>query len=173
MDDAATLAEFDDPVIAIGVLARKTGLSPSALRRYETEGLLIPHRTRAGQRLFSHEDVRRVRNIQRMIRELGLNVEGIRRMQALLPCWELHGCDATIRARCPAYGANASPCWTTPGLDCAQGGQACRQCVVYRFGSLCTEDIKRLIYERGDPRDARGLVEELVKLKGISQQEER
>jgi len=173
MADAATSHEYDDPVIAIGVLAQKTGLSPSALRRYETEGLLIPHRTGSGQRLFSHEDVRRVRNIQRMIQELGLNVEGIRRMQALLPCWELHRCTAETRSRCPAYGANARPCWMTPGLDCAQGGQACRQCVVYRFGSLCTEDIKRLIKQRGDPREAGAVVEDLMKLKRLSQQEER
>jgi len=173
MADAATSHEFDDPVIAIGVLAQKTGLSPSALRRYENEGLIISHRTGSGQRLFSHEDVRRVRNIQRMIQELGLNVEGIRRMQALLPCWELHRCSAEIRSRCPAYDASARPCWMTPGLDCSQGGQACRHCLVYRFGSLCTEDIKRLIYQRGDRREAGAVVEELMKLKGLSKQEER
>ncbi|MHC5081497.1 MAG: MerR family transcriptional regulator [Planctomycetota bacterium] len=40
----------DDPVMSIGTLSKKLGLSVSALRKYETGGLLIPHRTDSGHR---------------------------------------------------------------------------------------------------------------------------
>ena len=49
--------EADDPVMAIGVLAHKVGLSVSALRKYEREGLLIAHRTESGHRLYSQRDI--------------------------------------------------------------------------------------------------------------------
>ena len=84
MSDADAQRPIDDPVISIGVLAQRVGLSVSAVRKYENEGLIIAHRTDSGHRLFSLEDIKRVRNIQHMIQDLGLNIEGIRRMQALL-----------------------------------------------------------------------------------------
>jgi MerR family transcriptional regulator/heat shock protein HspR len=162
MSDADAQREVDDPVISIGVLAQKVGLSVSAVRKYENEGLIIAHRTDSGHRLFSHEDVRRVRNVQHMIQDLGLNIEGIRRMQALLPCWDLHPCDAQTREGCPAYQENTRPCWTIRGLDCAPQGNECRRCVVYRFGSLCTEEIKRLLHDHDDSQDADTATQELL-----------
>jgi MerR family transcriptional regulator/heat shock protein HspR len=148
MSRAQERDEIDDPVISIGVLARKVGLSVSAVRRYENEGLVIAHRTGSGHRLFSQEDIGRVRNIQHMIQDTGLNLEGIRRMQALLPCWELLPCDAEVRENCPAYLADTRPCWMIKERDCDRQGDECRQCVVYRFGSLCTQDIKRLLHDQ-------------------------
>lgn len=100
--------EMDDPLISIGVLARNVGLSVSAVRKYENQGLLVAHRTDSGHRLFSHEDISRVRNIQHMIQDLGLNIEGIRRMQSLLPCWDLLPCPAKTPKNCPAYKDNAT-----------------------------------------------------------------
>jgi len=142
-----THAPTEDPVISIGVLAQRVGLSVSAVRKYENEGLVIAHRTEGGRRLFCHEDIDRIRHIQHLIQDLGLNIKGIRRMQALVPCWELLPCGAEMRTRCLAYGERSRPCWAIKGLDCAQGN-ACRQCVVYRFGSLCTEEIKVLVHQQ-------------------------
>jgi hypothetical protein len=146
-----------DPVISIGTLADKTGLSVSAIRKYEAEGLIIPHRTASGHRLFSLEDLDRVKIIHRMIQELGLNMEGIRRLQALLPCWELFGCPEEKRNRCPAYKDNSKPCWMVQSGVCSCGGGECRSCAVYRLGSQCTEDVKRLVYNRSG---AEGLARE-------------
>lgn len=144
----------EDPVISIGVLAERVGLSVSAVRKYENEGLVIAHRTEGGRRLFCHEDIARIRHIQHLIQDLGLNIEGIRRMQALVPCWDLLPCGAEARARCPAYGERARPCWAIKGIDCVCQGNACRQCVVYRLGSLCTDDIKPLVHAQGDAEGA-------------------
>jgi MerR family transcriptional regulator/heat shock protein HspR len=150
MSDAQPHHEIDDPVISIGVLAQKVGLSVSAVRKYENEGLLIAHRTDSGHRLFSHEDIDRVRNIQHLVQDLGLNFEGIRRMQAILPCWDLLPCSPETRDRCPAYRVSNRPCWMIKGVDCAPQGNECRRCRVYRVGSLCTQGIKHLLQCQGD-----------------------
>ena len=165
MPDATAHHEGEDPLISIGVLAQQVGLSVSAIRKYENEGLIIAHRTSSGHRLFSHEDINRVRNIQHLIQDQGLNIEGIRRMQALLPCWELLPCSDHTRQTCPAYKDGTRPCWTIKGLDCAPQGNECRQCAVYRFGSLCTQDIKRLLYDQNDVEDAGAALGELMQRK--------
>ena len=171
MSDATTENDRGGPVISIGVLAEKVGLSVSAVRKYENEGLIIAHRTASGHRLFSHEDISRVRNIQHMIQELGLNIEGIHRMQALLPCWDLFPCDAQTRGSCAAYEDNTRPCWMIKGLDCAPQGNECRQCVVYRFGSLCTEQIKRLVHDQAGAGDTSAAIRELMDRKRRSRKE--
>ena len=155
--------DYSDPVMSIGTLAEKVGLSVSAVRKYENESLIIAHRTPSGHRLFSREDIDRIRNIQRMLQELGLNIKGIQRLQALLPCWELLPCDPQRRGKCPAFQDNGRPCWTIKGLNCTPStGNECRQCVVYRFGSLCTEQIKSLLHDQSDCRDASSAIRELM-----------
>ena len=162
MSDDGHDAQIDDPVITIGVLARKVGLSVSAVRKYETEGLIIAHRTESGHRLFSQEDIDRVRHVQHLIQGLGMNIEGIRRMQALLPCWELLSCSAEGYKNCPAYTDNTRPCWTIKGLDCAPQGNECRRCPVYRCGSLCTEHIKELMHDQKGSSDINEYTRELM-----------
>lgn len=171
MPDASPQSEIDDPVISIGVLARKVGLSVSAVRKYENEGLIIAHRTASGRRLFSHEDVARVRNVQHMIQDLGLNMEGIHRMQSLLPCWDLMPCSEELRRDCPGYKDNTRPCWMIKGTRCAPRGDECRQCVVYRFGSLCTSDIKRLLHDQNDLQDEGAAMGGLLRRLRSSKQE--
>ena len=171
MTESGPRQDITDPVISIGVLAERVGLSVSAVRKYENEGLAIAHRTQSGHRLFSHEDIRRVKNIHRMTHEIGLNFEAIRRMQALLPCWDLLPCDVETRDSCPAYTDNTRPCWMTMGLGCAARGNECRECVVYRFGSLCTEQIKSLVHDQAELNDSDMAVRELSDRKRRSQKE--
>jgi len=169
--DARAPNDVEDPVIAIGLLAARVALSVSAVRRYENEGLIIAHRTDGGHRLFSREDIARVRNIQRMVHDLGLNIEAIRRIQALLPCWDLRPCDPETRVQCPAYGEKTRPCWAMKGLQCARQGNTCRTCVVYRFGSLCTEEIKRLVHDQVDLETTGAAIQELLDRKHHTQSE--
>ncbi len=172
MNDSQPTDEIGDPVIAIGILAQKVGLSASAVRKYEKEGLIIAHRASSGHRLFSHEDVTRVRNVHHMIQDLGLNIAGIRRMQALLPCWDLLPCSEESCKRCLAYKDETRPCWMIKGLDCTPQGNECRDCVVYRFGSLCTEDIKRLLHDQNDIQNACTAMKELMQRKRHSVEKE-
>jgi MerR family transcriptional regulator/heat shock protein HspR len=146
--------DVSDPVMSIGTLAEKVGLSVSAVRKYENECLIIAHRTASGHRLFSREDIDRVRNIHHLLQDLGLNIEGICRLQALVPCWELLPCEEEDRARCPAFKDHTRPCWMIKGPHPASAQEhGCRECAVYRFGSLCTEQIKALVYEQTISQD--------------------
>ena len=52
-----------DPV-RIGEAARLSGLSAHTLRNYEDEGLIVPHRTRSGDRLYTEEHLKKIAEIK-------------------------------------------------------------------------------------------------------------
>jgi MerR family transcriptional regulator, heat shock protein HspR len=61
----------------ISVAAEIVGMHPQTLRIYETKGLVRPQRTPGGTRLYSETDIERLRIIQRLTTELGLNLAGV------------------------------------------------------------------------------------------------
>ena len=61
----------------ISVAAELAGMHPQTLRTYETKGLVRPKRTPGGTRLYSEADVERLRIVQRLTTELGLNLAGV------------------------------------------------------------------------------------------------
>lgn len=133
------------PVISISAAARITGLSDSALRKYESAGLIIFHRTAGNVRMLCVEDLERIELIQCLIKERGLNLEGILRLWALLPCWEFKRCQPESREHCPAMHDSERPCWVLLSGEKGCEGKLCRTCEVYRFGAYCTEDLKVLL----------------------------
>lgn len=64
----------------ISVAAELADMHPQTLRMYETRGLIEPKRSPKGTRLYSHEDVDRLRRIQEMTAELGMNLAGVERV---------------------------------------------------------------------------------------------
>ena len=162
-----------DPVISIGTLATKVNLSVSAIRKYEEEGLVISHRTDSGHRMFSYEDIARILTIQHLIKDLGLNIEGIRRMQALLPCWDFLPCKKKDRDNCPAFRDATKPCWMIKDAHCTLQGNECRNCIIYRFGSLYAEDIKELLYNQKNGSERNTTIKKLFDQKQNLQKEEK
>jgi MerR family transcriptional regulator, redox-sensitive transcriptional activator SoxR len=71
-------------VVSIGELARRTGLSVSAIRFYEGKGLIEPFRSAGGQRRFLRSDIRRLSFI-RIAQAMGLSIDGIGEELAKLP----------------------------------------------------------------------------------------
>jgi MerR family transcriptional regulator/heat shock protein HspR len=67
----------DRPRYMISVAAELVGMHPQTLRIYETKGLVRPKRTPGGTRLYSERDLERLRIIQRLTTELGLNLAGV------------------------------------------------------------------------------------------------
>ena len=67
----------DRPRYMISVAAELVGMHPQTLRMYEAKGLVRPGRTPGGTRLYSDADVERLRLIQRLTTELGLNLAGV------------------------------------------------------------------------------------------------
>jgi MerR family transcriptional regulator, heat shock protein HspR len=73
----------DRGVFMISVAAELADMHPQTLRVYEARGLIEPKRSAKGTRLYSQEDVERLRHIQSMTAELGLNLAGVERVLAL------------------------------------------------------------------------------------------
>src|SRR5438094_9820103 len=69
--------ENQEPCYVISVAARMVGLHDQSLRHYERIGLIQPSRSHGRQRLYSHSDVARLRHIQRLIQDLGVNLAGV------------------------------------------------------------------------------------------------
>jgi MerR family transcriptional regulator, heat shock protein HspR len=67
----------DRPIYMISVAADLVGMHPQTLRIYEQKGLVRPQRTAGGTRLYSEADVERLRIVQRLTTELGLNLAGV------------------------------------------------------------------------------------------------
>ena len=67
----------DRPRYMISVAADLAGLHPQTLRMYEARGLIRPARTPGGTRLYSESDVERLKLVQRLTTELGLNLAGV------------------------------------------------------------------------------------------------
>jgi MerR family transcriptional regulator, heat shock protein HspR len=65
------------PIYMISVAAELVGMHPQTLRMYETKGLVRPQRTPGGTRLYSESDIERLRIVQRLTSELGLNLAGV------------------------------------------------------------------------------------------------
>ena len=67
----------DRPRYMISVAAELVGMHPQTLRMYEQKGLVRPQRTSGNTRLYSEADLERLRLIQRLTGELGLNLAGV------------------------------------------------------------------------------------------------
>ena len=67
----------DDPLYTMAVAARLTGMHPQTLRKYERAGLITPARPSGNQRLYSQADIERLKRIQYLAEERGVNVAGL------------------------------------------------------------------------------------------------
>ena len=67
----------DDPCYVISIAARMVGMHQQTLRYYERVGLIEPSRSRGNIRLYSPADIGRLRQIQRLIADLGVNLAGV------------------------------------------------------------------------------------------------
>jgi MerR family transcriptional regulator, heat shock protein HspR len=70
----------DRGVFMISVAAELAEMHPQTLRMYEQRGLIEPKRSPKGTRLYSHADVERLRRIQQMTADLGMNLAGVERV---------------------------------------------------------------------------------------------
>jgi MerR family transcriptional regulator/heat shock protein HspR len=66
-----------EPVFVISVAARLLKMHPQTLRKYEREGLIAPSRTSGNLRLYSDEDLERLRQVKYLVAERGINLAGV------------------------------------------------------------------------------------------------
>ena len=143
-----TQIDMYTPVLTIGTVAAEVGVSAQAIRLYESEGLVLPRKTETGRRMFSIHDVERLKCIRTMITEHGLNFAGIKRLMALIPCWDYKGgLDEECR-QCAVYYEMIGPCWSVKNVGEKCSDQDCRECAVYRIQVSC-EQMKNIVHRRG------------------------
>jgi MerR family transcriptional regulator/heat shock protein HspR len=75
--------DHDAPVFVISVAAQLTAMHPQTLRTYDRMGLVSPRRTAKRGRRYSARDIAKLRLIQRLSQDEGVNLEGIRRILAM------------------------------------------------------------------------------------------
>ncbi len=73
----------DAPVFAISIAAELAGMHAQTLRQYDRLGIVTPLRTRGGGRRYSHGDVARLREVQRLSQDEGVSLAGIRHIMAM------------------------------------------------------------------------------------------
>ena len=67
----------DEPVYVISIAARIVGMHAQTLRQYERVGLVAPQRTGGRIRMYSRADIARLRQVQRLMNDLGVNLAGV------------------------------------------------------------------------------------------------
>src|SRR5436190_15792109 len=70
----------DRGVFMISVAAELAEMHPQTLRMYEQRGLITPKRSPKGTRLYSHQDVERLRRIQELTADAGMNLAGVEKV---------------------------------------------------------------------------------------------
>jgi MerR family transcriptional regulator/heat shock protein HspR len=74
--DDSGVAEDEQPIYVISIAARLVGMHQQTLRYYERAGLVEPKRTGGNIRMYSNNDIERIRQIQRWIDDFGVNLAG-------------------------------------------------------------------------------------------------
>jgi MerR family transcriptional regulator/heat shock protein HspR len=134
----------------IGEVARQLGIAVETIRMYEREGILLVEKTTTGQRVFNKDDIHWIGCIRRLIKEKGLNIEGIRRLLALLPCWNLRPCTDEEKKNCPCLLGATRPCWSIKSqIPKSCRAEDCRSCNVYQSAIHC-ENLKKVFYQLED-----------------------
>jgi len=78
--------QANDGLFFISMVARELGLHPQTLRKYERLGLIRPTRTIGSMRVYSREEIARLRVIKHLVDELGINLAGVQRLLSVADC---------------------------------------------------------------------------------------
>jgi MerR family transcriptional regulator, heat shock protein HspR len=74
---------FDQDLYFISMAARMLGMHPQTLRKYERLGLVQPTRTIGSMRLYSREELERLKLIKRLVDDAGINLAGVQRLLSI------------------------------------------------------------------------------------------
>src|SRR5215510_4216615 len=74
---------IEQDIFFISMAARLLGMHPQTLRKYERLGLVQPTRTIGSMRVYSREELERLRLIKRMVDDAGINLAGVQRLLSI------------------------------------------------------------------------------------------
>jgi MerR family transcriptional regulator/heat shock protein HspR len=125
--------ESTTPVYTLSTTSTLSGIPVHSIRQYIDKGLIIPFKKESNRNLFSQVDILRLKYINNLLNEGGLNIAGIRALLALIPCWAIRQCSNEEREKCQAYLSNSYPCWEASEKGTFCKNTNCRECEVYRI----------------------------------------
>ncbi len=117
-------------VYTIEEVAEASGISTQTLSLYEKKGLILSHRSSQNQRMYSEIELAKVKDIQKMIDEMGMSLSGICHHLANIPCWKIRREVSVDHTKCPVYFNRSKPCWAM-NKKCLHHKTSCRDCQVY------------------------------------------
>jgi MerR family transcriptional regulator/heat shock protein HspR len=129
---------------SIGEAADLLGVSVPTLRLYEREGLILPIRKSSKHRLYTEEDLHRVRCLRETINHKKISIAGVRSLLSMMPCWKIKGCPESARTNCPAFQSTDSPCWMVEDKPWKCSRTDCRACAVYTQTENCNT-VKQIV----------------------------
>jgi MerR family transcriptional regulator/heat shock protein HspR len=133
------------PKYKISEAAKLLGISVHTLRMYEREGLIIPYKKSTNQRLYSDDDIERLKCIRNAINEEKISIEGIKRIFSLVPCWAIVNCSLQDFESCEALKSSNQPCWTFKHRNNFCTNKDCRECAVYNIFNNCDSIKSKLV----------------------------
>lgn len=136
------------PLYTISTAAELLGITVHTLRMYEREGLILPFKKESNQRLYSDQDIDRLRCIRQSISQDKMTMSGIKKVLSLIPCWAIIECSKKDRKNCDAYNGYDQPCWTFVHKNNICELKECRECDVYKSFGKCDsikEKLKTLL----------------------------
>jgi MerR family transcriptional regulator, heat shock protein HspR len=81
--DYGIFVALDEDLYFISVAARMLGMHPQTLRKYERLGLVQPSRTIGSMRLYSRDELARLKAIKRLVDDAGINLAGVQRLLSI------------------------------------------------------------------------------------------
>jgi MerR family transcriptional regulator/heat shock protein HspR len=140
-----------EPILTIGAIASQLRVAVQTIRMYEKQGLILPLRTQTGRRMYSLNDLEKLRCIRRLITEEGLNINGIKKLMAMIPCWDFKGGLDSDCLNCHAYIKVIGPCWSVREVGAKCNNMECRTCEVYQMNISCN-NLKDLLVRRNEKK---------------------
>jgi MerR family transcriptional regulator/heat shock protein HspR len=125
--------ESTTPIYTLSTASTLSGIPVHSIRQYIDKGLIIPFKKESSRNLFSQVDILRLKYIQSLLNEDGLNIAGIRTLLAMIPCWAITQCSLAERETCQAYHSVDYPCWEASQKGKLCKNTDCRECEVYRI----------------------------------------
>jgi len=124
------------PVYIISSAADLLGVHPRTLHLYEEKGLVVSAR-KGNRRFYSAKDIEWIRAVRYLIRERGLNLEGLRRVLALRALAEYRKAPAERQEQCKGFVEPTLPCWQNNSIQ-----SDCYACGVYAAAreGLCADE---------------------------------
>lgn len=107
-------------------------ISVPTLRMYEREGLVIPSRRLSGHRAYTETQLERIRCYRQTMARDKVTIAHLKRLLALIPCWEINQCPESSRATCKAYPSREVPCWEATEKPWQSQCGECLECEVYK-----------------------------------------